>query len=139
MSAGGMTPLARLRRSSLAVKLAALGGLVTAAVVWMAFWGLGRATRDNTRNVFADQLARDQKTLQGLQERSANQMLTTAALISQAPDFQYSLKQYQAEVNRGSTPDPAYAVEIQSELRRSAANLLAEVGRRPSVVRRTAG
>ena len=35
----------RLRRSSLGVKLAALSGLVTAAVVWVAFWGLNNATR----------------------------------------------------------------------------------------------
>jgi signal transduction histidine kinase/ActR/RegA family two-component response regulator len=119
--------LARLRRSSLGVKLAVLSSVVTAAVVWMAFWGLSNSTRDSTREVFADQLARNQQTLEGLQERSANQMLTTAALIAQAPNFQYSLKQYQAEVNRGAPPDPAYVVEIQDELRQLAANVNAQL------------
>jgi signal transduction histidine kinase/ActR/RegA family two-component response regulator len=122
-----MSPLTRLRRSSLGVKLAALSALVTAAVVWMAFWGLGNATRDNTRDVFAEQLVRNQQTLEGLQERSARQMLTTASLIAQAPNFQYSLKQYQAEVNRGATPDPEYVVEIQGELRQLAANVSAQL------------
>ena len=120
-------PLTRLRQSSLGVKLAVLSAVVTAAVVWMAFWGLGNATRDNTRDVFADQLVRNQQTLERLQERSANQMLTTAALIAQAPTFQYSLKQYQVEVNRGGTPDPAYVVEIQGELRQLASNVNAQL------------
>jgi signal transduction histidine kinase/ActR/RegA family two-component response regulator len=119
--------LGRLRRSSLGAKLAVLSSVVTAAVVWMAFWGLTSATRDSTREVFAEQLARNQQTLEGLQERSANQMLTTASLIAQAPNFQYSLKQYQAEVNRGATPDQAYVVEIQTELRQLAANVNAQL------------
>jgi hypothetical protein len=115
--------LTRLRRSSLGVKLAALSGLVTAAVVWVAFWGLNNATRENTRGVFAEQLVRNQRTLEGLQERSAQQMLSTASLIAQAPTFQYSLKTYQVEANRGATPDPAYVREIQDELRQLASNV----------------
>src|SRR5262249_36388322 len=86
--------VARLRQSSLGAKLAVLSALVTAAVVWMAFWGLNNATRQNTRDVYAEQLARNQQTLEGLQERSARAMLNTASLISQAPTFQYSLKTF---------------------------------------------
>ena len=127
MSSVLTSPLTRVRQSSLGVKLAVLSAVVTAAVVWMAFWGLGNATRDNTRDVFADQLVRNQQTLERLQERSANQMLTTAALIAQAPTFQYSLKQYQAEVNRGGAPDPAYVREIQDELRQLASNVNAQL------------
>jgi signal transduction histidine kinase/ActR/RegA family two-component response regulator len=77
--------------------------------------------------VFAEQLARNQKTLEGLQERSARQMLTTASLIAQAPTFQYSLKTYQVEVNRGAAPDPAYVREIQDQLRQLASNVNAQL------------
>ena len=67
--------LGRLRRSSLSVKLAALGAVVTAAVVFAAFWGLSVETRQNTERVFTGQLERNQHTLQQLQERSARTML----------------------------------------------------------------
>jgi len=119
-------PLGRLRRSSLGVKLAALSAAVTAAVVWLAFWGLSVEARNNTTDVFAEQLVRNQQTLMRLQERSARQMLMTASLISQAPNFQYSLKTYQVEANRG-TPDPRYVGEIQGELRQLAGNVNAQL------------
>ena len=84
-----MTALAplfvRLRRSSLSVKLAALGAAVTAAVVVVAFWGLSVETRRNTERVFTGQLERNQRTLHQLQDRSAREMLVTARLISKAP------------------------------------------------------
>ena len=121
------SPLARLRRSSLGVKLAALSGVVTAAVVWIAFVGLNNATRENTRLVYAEQLARNQQTLENLEERAARQMLTTASLIAQAPTFQYSLKTYQVEANRGATPDPAYVREIHDALRQLASNVNAQL------------
>ena len=95
--------------------------------MWVAFWGLNNATRDNTRAVFADQLARNQQTLERLQERNARQMLNTASLIAQAPTFQYSLKTYELEANRGTTPDPAYVREIQDALRQLASNVNAQL------------
>jgi len=119
--------VARLRRISLGAKLAVLSALVTTAVVWMAFWGLDNATRQNTRDVFAEQLARNQQTLEGLQERNAREMLNTATLISQAPTFQYSLKTFQIETSRGATPDPLYVRMIQDELRQRAGNVNAQL------------
>src|SRR3954471_21659001 len=61
------------RGRSLSVKLAALGAVVTAAVVVATFWGLNVETRNNTRDVFVAQLARNQQTLQNLQERMRRQ------------------------------------------------------------------
>ena len=61
--AAGSGPLARVRATSLRIRLAALGGVVTAAVVWAAFFGLSVETRDNTRTVFTQQLERNQRTL----------------------------------------------------------------------------
>jgi signal transduction histidine kinase/ActR/RegA family two-component response regulator len=106
----------RLRRSSLSVKLAALGAAVTAAVVVVTFWGLGLETRRNTERVFTSQLERNQRTLHQLQDRSMLAMLATARLISRAPTFQYSLKTFQLEANRGAPPSAAYVREIQDQL-----------------------
>lgn len=114
MAARGL--IARLRLSSLGVKLAVLGAAVTAAVVVATFWGLGVEVRRTSERVFAEQLERNQKTLHQLQDRSTRQMLLTARLISRAPAVQYSLKTYQLEVNRGGTPSRPLAREIQAEL-----------------------
>src|SRR5689334_7243759 len=110
--------LAPFRRLSLSVKLAALGAAVTGAVVLAAFVGLSVQTRNNTREVFAAQLARNQQTLQNLQERVRLQLVFTVSLISEGPAFQYSLKQFQVEAKRGAVPDPAYVLEMQRHLDR---------------------
>jgi signal transduction histidine kinase/ActR/RegA family two-component response regulator len=128
VSVGSSTSaVARLRAASLSVKLAALGATVTAAVVWAAFWGLSVETRANTTQVFTRQLERNQRTLRLLQERNARQLLFTASLVSQAPNFQYSLKQFQAEANRGATPAPQYAREIDGHAQRLVQNARADL------------
>jgi len=118
---------ARLRGASLSIKLAALGGAVTAAVVWAAFWGLSVETRASTTAAYTAQLERNQRTLGQLQERRARELLFTASLVSQAPDFQYSLKQFQVEANRGATPNPSYLVEIDRHAQRLAQNSRADL------------
>jgi signal transduction histidine kinase len=118
---------ARLRGASLSIKLAALGAVVTAAVVWAGFWGLSVETRASTKAAYTAQLERNQRTLRQLQERRARELLFTASLVSQAPDFQYSLKQFQVEANRGATPDPRYLVEIEDHMRRLVQNARADL------------
>ena len=91
-------PLARrLRRSSLSVKLAALGALVTAAVVLVTFLALGVVVRTGTRQSFATELSRNQRTLQQLIAYDASQLVFAASLITQTPSFQYDLSIYRAE------------------------------------------
>ena len=117
----------RTRRSSLGLKLAALGGTVTALVVWVAFWALSVQIRANTRDSFAHELSRNQRTLQHLQTRNASQLLFGASLIAQSPSFQYSLKTYQVEASAGQRPDPRLVREIEEELQRLAQNVGADL------------
>ena len=124
LGAGWLGPF---RRSSLSVKLAALGATVTGAVVVAAFWGLSVQTRNNTREVFSAQLGRTQQTLENLQERTRQQLLFAVSLISEGPAFQYSLKQFQVEANRGTIPDPSYVLEMQRHLDQLAENTRADV------------
>src|SRR6185312_12552101 len=70
--------LNRARRASLARKVAALGGLVTALVVFSALWALSIETRRSTRILFADELSRHQRTLLQLQRQNLTQLISSA-------------------------------------------------------------
>jgi len=107
----------RARRSSLSIKLAALGAAVTAAVVFVVFWALSVQVRSNTRDVFEQQLARNQRTLQQLQARDAAQLLFAASLLTQTPSFQYDLKIYRVEKNAGGKARTDLVNTMEDELR----------------------
>jgi len=107
----------RARRSSLSIKLAALGAAVTAAVVFVVFWALSVEIRTNTRAVFEQQLARNQRTLQQLQARDAAQFLFAASLITQTPAFQYTLSIYRLEKNAGGKSRTDLVNTMEDELR----------------------
>jgi signal transduction histidine kinase/ActR/RegA family two-component response regulator len=115
---------ARARRSSLGVKLAALGAAVTAAVVIGAFWALSVEIRTSTRELLASQLARNQHTLQQLHARDASQLLFAASLVKQTPSFQYSLSIYKVEKNATGKARVDLLNTVQDELR----NRLRSVG-----------
>ncbi|HEV8216066.1 MAG TPA: ATP-binding protein [Gemmatimonadaceae bacterium] len=93
--------LSPLRRSSLGIKLAALGAVVTAAVVTAAFWGLDFEIRKETRQSFAAELSRNQRTLQQLEAYDASQLLFAASLVTETPSLQYDLSIYRVEANAG--------------------------------------
>ena len=118
---------ARVRRSSLGAKLGALGALVTAAVVLVALLALGAEVRANTRLVFAQQLARNERTIRELQQREAEQLLLAASVIVQAPRFEAALSTYQLEHNSGA-PGTAFVRtatdELENSLRQVDADLL---------------
>jgi signal transduction histidine kinase/ActR/RegA family two-component response regulator len=107
----------RARRSSLSIKLAALGSTVTAAVVFVVFWALSVQTRTNTRAVFEQQLARNQRTLQQLQARDAAQLLFAASLLTQTPSFQYDLTIYRLEKNNTGQARTDLVNTMEDELR----------------------
>ncbi|HWH53442.1 MAG TPA: cache domain-containing protein, partial [Gemmatimonadaceae bacterium] len=118
----------RLRRRSLSVKLAALGAVVMASVVALAFWVLSIEIRGNTRDVYARQLARNQHTLEQLQAQEAAQLVFAASLITQTPSFQYDLSIYRVERNSlgKARTDLVNTLEgeLQARMRRVDADLL---------------
>ena len=113
----------RLRRSSLSAKLAALGAAVTAAVVLVTFLALGVVIRDSTRESFATELSRNQRTLQQLIAYDASQLLFAASLISQTPSFQYDLSIYRAEKNHEGRSRTDLVNTMEDELRRRLASV----------------
>jgi signal transduction histidine kinase/ActR/RegA family two-component response regulator len=117
-------PLAkRLRRSSLSVKLAALGAVVTAAVVLVTFLALGVVIRASTRESFATELSRNQRTLQQLIAYDASQLLFAASLITQTPSFQYDLSIYRAEKNHEGRSRTDLVNTMEDELRKRLTNV----------------
>jgi signal transduction histidine kinase/ActR/RegA family two-component response regulator len=105
-----------LRRTSLGIKLAALGAAVTAAVVTAAFWGLGVEIRNSTRQSFAAELSRNQRTLQQLEAYDASQLLFAASLITETPSLQYDLSIYRTEANAGGRPRTDLVNTMEREL-----------------------
>jgi signal transduction histidine kinase len=101
--------LSRLRRTSLSLKLAALGAAVTAAVLGLSLLALNEEVRTNTRSVFAEQLARNQRTIQQLQAHDRQQLLFAASVIAAVPQFEAAMSTFQLARNTGGA-DRANAV-----------------------------
>ncbi|HVX39527.1 MAG TPA: ATP-binding protein [Gemmatimonadaceae bacterium] len=107
----------RLRRSSLSVKLAALGAGVTAAVVTIAFVALGVDVRASTRAAITQQLARNQRTLQQLQQRSALDLLYAASLVARRPEMLAAMSISETERNAGGAPRAELVNTVEEQLR----------------------
>jgi signal transduction histidine kinase/CheY-like chemotaxis protein len=106
-----------LQRTSLGIKLAALGAVVTAAVITVTFLGLAVQIRDATQSSFTAELSRNQRTLQQLEAYDASQLLFAASLITQTPSLQYDLSIYRAEANAGGRQRTDLVNTMERELR----------------------
>jgi signal transduction histidine kinase/ActR/RegA family two-component response regulator len=107
----------RLRRSALSVKLAALGAVVTAVVVLLAFLALSIEIRGDTERSLNAELLRNQKTLQQIEAHDASQLVFAAGLITQTPSFQYDLSIYRVEKNTAGRTRTDLVNTMQDELR----------------------
>ena len=129
-TSGGLSVAAlgrRARRSSLGVKLGALGAVITAAVLAVAFWVLSIEIRTSTRQQVTSQLARDQRSAQQLQAREASELLFAASLITQTPTFQYDLNIYRAEKNATGKARVDLVNTVEEELRNRLHNVQADL------------
>jgi len=113
----GASLFMRLRRSALSVKLAALGALVTAIVVLLAFLALSVEIRGETERSLNAELQRNQKTLQQIEAHDASQLVFAAGLITQVPSFQYDLSIYRVEKNTAGRSRTDLVNTMEDELR----------------------
>src|SRR5215831_13849297 len=109
--------LVRLRRSALSVKLAVLGAVVTAVVVFLAFVALSVEIRGDTERSLNAELLRNQKTLQQIEAHDASQLVFAAGLITQTPSFQYDLSIYRVEKNTAGRTRTDLVNTMEDELR----------------------
>jgi signal transduction histidine kinase len=115
LSAGGL--LTQFRRTSLTVKLTALGAVVTALVVFGAFWALSVQTRRSARALFAEELTRHQTTLLRLQRQNLNQVIASAGVMTQTPTLRSALQTYRVESDLGDA-NPQLVRTVEAELER---------------------
>jgi signal transduction histidine kinase/ActR/RegA family two-component response regulator len=91
----------RLHRTSLQIKITALGAVVTAAVLFATFWVLSVEVRATTRARFAAELSREQNALLRLQRQNLAQLISSAAIITQNTNLRSALGTFRAEANFG--------------------------------------
>ena len=114
--AGGA--LARFRRTSLTVKLTTLGAVVTAFVVFAAFWALSVQTRRSARTLFAAELNRHQTTLLRLQRQNLDQVVASAGVMTHTPTLRSALQTYRVESDLGGGSNPQLVRTVEVELER---------------------
>jgi len=115
----------RVRRASLAVRLTAIGAIVTAAAIAMALSALSADTRAGTRRIFTEQLTRQQRALRELQRQNLTQLISVAAIVTQSPNLRSPLETYRLELNSGAAPRQDLVQTVEREL----GNLLTSVDR----------
>ncbi|HVZ77738.1 MAG TPA: ATP-binding protein, partial [Gemmatimonadaceae bacterium] len=91
----------RSRRTRLGVKLGWLTAGLTALVVFLSFVGLTVRIRGNTRRLFADELARNQRAVARVQRRSLEQLLAEANLVTAVPGVNAVLSEWQQDELQG--------------------------------------
>ncbi|MDE3171819.1 MAG: response regulator [Gemmatimonadota bacterium] len=116
---------AGVRRRPLGVKLSWLTAVLTAVVVGVSLLVVQLRARENTRRVFADELARNQRTLADLQRRNFEQMLFGASLVSTAPTLRAALAGARQDAIAGARPNPILLATVQQAI----ADLLRETGK----------
>jgi signal transduction histidine kinase/ActR/RegA family two-component response regulator len=114
-------PPGALRPLPLRTKLVLAGTLVTLLAVAAAFGVLSLELRRQARSHLTEILAGNQKTLVGLQERNAGELLWTSRLMTESPTLRAAMETYRAEVS-DETPGRADLLKtIQTELDRTRA------------------
>jgi signal transduction histidine kinase len=113
----------RLRASPLAVKLALLSALVTAAVVAVAFLALRASAASDVRRAFVAELQASQRGLQQLQDGDLRLLLATSSVVSTSPTLRAALQTRRVETNAGLPSRPDLLATIQREVERVFADL----------------
>ncbi|MDB4898415.1 MAG: hypothetical protein JWN53_223, partial [Gemmatimonadetes bacterium] len=110
--------LRALRRTRLSIRLPVLTALLTTAVVCGSFTALSVQVRTSTRRVFADELARNQRTLVALQRDSRRHLVLSAALLAESPSLRSAIATYRVEGHAGQGLRQDLTSTVQHELER---------------------
>src|SRR2546423_599387 len=117
----------RLRRTRLGVRLAVLSAVLAAAVIFGTFAALSVQVRSSTRQLFADELSRNQRTLVALQTENRRRLVLTAALLAESPNLRSAMSTFRVEHDAGRIGRPDLANTVQRELERLGHDLNAGV------------
>ena len=87
----------RLRRTRLGIRLAVLTALLAAFVVSGTFAALNMKVRASTRQLLADELSRNQRSLVALQQENRRRLVLSAALLAESPSLRSAMATYRVE------------------------------------------
>jgi signal transduction histidine kinase len=90
-----------LGRTRLTARLAVLSAALAAAVVCGTFAALSVQVRNTTRELFAEAVARNQRTLVELQRDNRRRQVLTAALLAESPTLRSAMATYRIETRDG--------------------------------------
>ena len=110
--------LRRLQRTRLGVRLAVLSAVLAAAVIGGTFVALSVQVRRSTRQLFADELSRNQRTLVALQAENRRRLVITASLLAESPNLRSAIATYRVEQNSTRTLRADLTNTVQRELER---------------------
>src|SRR5712671_1195157 len=108
----------RLRRTRLGVRLAVLSAVLAAAVIGGTFVALNVQVRRSTRQLFADELSRNQRTLVALQAENRRRLVIAASLLAESPNLRSAIATYRVEQNSSRTLRADLTNTVQHELER---------------------
>ncbi|MFL5608615.1 MAG: ATP-binding protein, partial [Gemmatimonadaceae bacterium] len=108
----------RFRRTRLGVRLAVLSAVLAAAVIGGTFVALSVQVRRSTRQLFADELSRSQRTLVALQTENRRRLVVTASLLAESPNLRSAIATYRVEQNSGRATRSDLTNTVQRELER---------------------
>ena len=87
----------RLRRTRLGIRLAVLTAILAALVVTGTFAALNVKVRASTRQLLADELSRNQRSLVALQQENRRRLVLSAALLAESPSLRSAMATYRVE------------------------------------------
>ncbi|MEP6619344.1 MAG: ATP-binding protein [bacterium] len=108
--------LRSFRRTPLSFRLAIFSAALAALVTCATFVALSMQVRTSTRTLFADELARNNRTLVNLQRTSRRQLVLTAALLAESPTLRSAIATYRVEQQAGAEQRADLTVTVQDEL-----------------------
>jgi signal transduction histidine kinase len=87
----------RLRRTRLGIRLAVLTAALAALVVVGTFAALSVQVRTSTRQLLADELSRNQRSLVTLQRENRRRLVLSSALLAESPSLRSAMATYRVE------------------------------------------
>jgi signal transduction histidine kinase len=100
------------------VRLAVLSAVLAAAVIGGTFVALSVQVRRSTRQLFADELSRNQRTLVALQTENRRRLVVTASLLAESPNLRSAIATYRVEQNSARPLRADLTNTVQRELER---------------------
>ena len=115
----------RLRRTRLGIRLAVLTAALAALVVCGAFAALSIQVRESTRQLLADELSHNQRSLVSLQLENRRRLVLSSTLLAESPSLRSAMATYRMEHDANRRVRADLTNTVQRELEQLGRDLVA--------------